>query len=53
MARTIGFAVIAGILGFILAVIERQAGWNLGIAPYFGIGVICGLIDMLTDKRND
>jgi len=52
MARTIIFAVIAGIIGFILATIERQAGWDLGIAPYFGIGIICGLLNVVTDKDN-
>ena len=52
MARTIIFAVIAGIIGFILAAIEKQAGWDLGLAPYFGIGAVCGLINVLTDNDN-
>lgn len=50
--RTVIFAIIAGIIGFILATIEKQAGWDLGIAPYFGIGIVCGLIDAVTDKDN-
>lgn len=50
--RTIIFALIAGIVGFILATIEKQAGWDLGIAPYIGIGIVCGLLNIATDKDN-
>lgn len=50
MTRTIICAIIAGIIGFILATIEKQAGWDLGSAPYFGIGVVCGLLSIITDK---
>lgn len=50
--RTIIFIIIAGIIGFILATIEKQAGWDLGIAPYIGIGIVCGLLDIVTDKDN-
>lgn len=50
MTRTIICAIIAGIIGFILATIEKQAGWDLGMAPYFGIGVVCGLLGIITDK---
>ncbi len=52
MYKTITFIIIAGIIGFILSTIEREAGWHLGIAPYFGIGIVCGLIDTITDKHN-
>lgn len=48
--RTIIFTIIACIIGFILATIEKQAGWDLGIAPYFGIGIVCGLLNIATDK---
>ena len=48
--RTIIFAIIAGIVGFILATIEKQAGCDLGIAPYVGIGIVCGLLNIATDK---
>ena len=50
--KTVIFAIIAGIVGFILATIEKQAGWDLGIAPYIGIGVVCGLLNIATDKDN-
>lgn len=50
MARIIIFAIIAGIIGLILGVIEKQAGWDLGTAPYIGIGVVCGLLNIVTDK---
>ena len=50
--RTIIFAIIAGIVGFILAVIEKQAGWDLGVGPYIGIGAVCGLLSVVTDKDN-
>lgn len=53
MYKTIIFIIIAGIIGFILSTIEQQAGWHLGIAPYFGIGIVCGLIDVITDKRDN
>ena len=52
MTRTIIFTVIAVIISFILTTIEQQAGWDLGIAPYFGIGIICGLLNAVTDKDN-
>lgn len=48
--RTIIFAIIAGIIGFILATIEKQAGLDLGIASYTGIGIVCGLLYIATDK---
>ena len=48
--RTIIFAIIAGIVCFILATIEKQAGWDLGTAPYIGIGIVCGLFSIATDK---
>lgn len=48
--RTIIFAIIACIIGFILATIEKQAGWDLGIAPYMGIGIVCELLNIATDK---
>ena len=48
--RTIIFAIIALIVGFILATIEKQAGWDLGIAPYMGIGIVCELLNIATDK---
>ena len=50
MTRIIICAIIAGIMGAILAVIEQQAGLDLGNAPYFGIGVVCGLLGIITDK---
>jgi len=50
--RTVIFAIIAGIVGFILAAIEKQAGWDLGMWPYIGIGVVCGLLNVATDKDN-
>lgn len=50
--RTVIFAIIAGVGGFILAAIEKQAGWDLGVAPYIGIGVVCGLLNIVTDKDN-
>ena len=48
--KTVIFAIIACIAGFILATIEEQAGWDLGIAPYMGIGIICELLNIATDK---
>lgn len=48
--KTVIFAIIAGIVGFILATIEKQAGLDLGMAPYFGIGIVCGLFCIATDK---
>ena len=50
--KTVIFAIIACIVSFILATIEKQAGWDLGIAPYFGIGIVCGLLNIATDKDN-
>lgn len=50
--KTVIFAIIAGIVGFILATIEKQAGWDLGLAPYFGIGMVCELLNIVTDKDN-
>lgn len=50
--RTIIFIIIAGIIGFILATIEKQAGWDLGIAPYMGIGIVCGLLNIATDRKD-
>lgn len=50
--RTFIFAAIAGIAGLILAVIEQRAGWDLGIWPYVGVGAICGLLNIATDKDN-
>lgn len=50
--RTVIFAIIAGVVGFILAAIEKQAGLDLGVAPYIGIGVVCGLLNIVTDKDN-
>lgn len=50
--KTIIFAIIAGIVCFILATIEKQAGWDLGTAPYIGIGIVCGLLNIATDKDN-
>lgn len=48
--KTVIFAIIAGIVGFILATIEKQAGWDLGLAPHVGIGIVCGLFCVATDK---
>ena len=48
--KTIIFAIIAGIVSFILATIEKQAGLDLGVAPYIGIGIVCVLLDIATDK---
>lgn len=48
--KTVIFTIIALIVGFILATIEKQAGWDLGIAPYMGIGIVCGLLNIATDK---
>lgn len=50
--KTVIFAIIACIVGFILATIEKQAGWDLGLAPYFGIGMVCELLNIVTDKDN-
>ena len=50
--KTVIFAIIAGIVGFILATIEKQAGLDLGMAPYFGIGMVCELLNIVTDKDN-
>lgn len=50
--KTIIFAIIAGIVSFILATIEKQAGWDLGIAPYIVIGIVCGLLSIAADKDN-
>ena len=50
--KTVIFALIAGIVGFILATIEKQAGWDLGVGPYIGIGSVCGLLNIVTDKDN-
>ena len=52
MHRTNIFAIIAGIGCFILAVIEKQAGLDLGIAPYIGICIIYGLLSIATDRNN-
>ena len=49
--RTIIFAIIAGIISTILIIIEKQTGWDLGIAPYAGIGIICGLLSIATDRN--
>lgn len=50
--KTIIFAIIASIVCFILATIEKQAGWDLGTAPYIGICIVCGLLNIATDKDN-
>ena len=50
--KTVIFAIIACIVGFIIATIEKQAGWDLGIAPYIGIGIVCGLLDIATDRKD-
>ena len=50
--KTVIFAIIPLIVGFIIATIEKQAGWDLGIAPYMGIGIICELLNIATDKDN-
>lgn len=52
MSKMITSIIIAGIIGFILSTIEREAGWHLGLAPYFGIGIVCGLIGAIADKDN-
>lgn len=48
--RTIIFAIIAGIISTILIIIEKQAGWDLGLTPHVGIGIVCGLFCIATDK---
>ena len=50
--RTIIFIIIAGIISFILAAIEKQAGWDLGIAPYIGIGIVCELLNIAIDMKD-
>lgn len=50
--RTVIFAIITVIVSFILAAIDIQAGWDLGVGPYIGIGAVFALIDIATD-RND
>lgn len=52
MKKTLCLCACSGITGLILSVIEQQAGWNLSIWPYIGIGAVFALIDIATD-RND
>lgn len=52
MKKTLCLLACSGIAGFILATIERQAGWDLGVAPYFGIGAVFALIDIATDIKD-
>lgn len=52
MKKTLCLCACSCITDLILAVIEQQAGWNLSLWPYIGIGMVFALIDIATD-RND
>ena len=52
MKKSLCLCACSGITGYILSVIEQQAGWNLSPWPYFGIGAFFALIYIATD-RND
>lgn len=52
MKKTLCLCACSGITGMILSVIEQQAGWNLSLWPYIGIGTVFALIDIATDMND-